>query len=641
MIDNTNHSRATPGPVALVSMPWFWSYMPSIQLAIIKRCLNDLGVESNVFEFYADFVKLTGQALYTTIANSEPYLADGLFTQDYYGDRREAEPGMSQCSSLSLVDVESELRLLFPPVIDRFLDACLADTDWSQFRAICFSLTAQQTGASMALAKRIKEHCPDQFIVVGGAACHGEMGAALLELCPEFDVAVQGEAEHVLPELIRALDGQMSWAEVSGVSWRDVHGEVRRNSSTKLHQLRIPRSALNFDAYFDRIRRTGALQLKQVWIPFESSRGCWYGEKTQCTFCGLNEIIQYRERDNGGLLAELESYERRYAVTSFFAVDLIMPRSFFKGFLPDLEKAGKDWKIFYEVKSNMRREEIALLSRSGVTWIQPGIESLDDDVLALMRKGVKAAHNVQTLRLSLEGNVAVSWNIIFGFPGEKPESYFSMAALFPSLHHLDPPGGLGVFEVHRFSPFHDSPEALGIVVKGPHPKYRSVFPVDEKLLNRLVYRFEFDFIQAPGADLARAHAAVSGAVVAWQDARRRGAAFEAIELSSGEMLLKDSRHTSSAVTTRLSAHQSVLLGYLLEMRAEARLEAEFERFAPSAYRALGGREGLPRLLDRWERDGIVLKLSGYVQGLPTLQSASVPDEFLSRSRPAPVEEIAA
>ncbi len=93
----------------------------------------------------------------------------------------------------------------------------------------------------------------------------------------------------------------------------------------------------------------------QVWIPFESSRGCWYGAKSQCTFCGLHEIMQFRERTRPiQLLSELNFTHwqpERYGEKHFFAVDLIMPRSYFKQLLPQLESMNSGWQIFYEVKA--------------------------------------------------------------------------------------------------------------------------------------------------------------------------------------------------------------------------------------------------------------------------------------------------
>ena len=138
------------------------------------------------------------------------------------------------------------------------------------------------------------------------------------------------------------------------------------------------------------------------------------------------------------MIDTLEAYERDYGCTQFYAVDLIMPRGFEKTVFPEVARRGHDWTIFFEVKSNMKHEDVVSMRCGGVKSIQPGIESLDDDVLRIMRKGVTAAQNIQMLRWARELGMSVDWNILVGFPGESPEHYLNQIDLLPSLFHLAP-----------------------------------------------------------------------------------------------------------------------------------------------------------------------------------------------------------
>jgi hypothetical protein len=67
--------------------------------------------------------------------------------------------------------------------------------------------------------------------------------------------------------------------------------------------------------------------------------------------------------------------------------------------------------------------------RAGVTWVQPGIESLHSGVLKLMDKGV------QLLKWSRELGRRLSWSILWGFPGKKDDWYTDMAGWLPALEH--------------------------------------------------------------------------------------------------------------------------------------------------------------------------------------------------------------
>lgn len=629
MIEDREHSSPLPPlRVALIGMPWFWAHMPSIQLAIVKDLLGSSGVEADVYEFYADFADRFGIDLYGKLANTGTYLAERLFSQFYF-DELKSEP-LNSIPPLAFDHPEIEKYILHfgTPIAEQFLQDCLAEENWSNYDMICFTLTAQQMGATIAFARLLKQHHPRVKIVIGGAGCAGSMGRALLEMCGEFDIAVHGEAETTVPMLVDALKGDRPLASVGGISWRDPSGGVRSNDATTMHDFVHSREPLDFSPYFNRIQNLPKLNSVPSWIPFESSRGCWYGEKSQCTFCGLNEIIKFRQRPTDQIFSELEHYENAYGKNRFFSVDLIMPRTFLKDFLPRMESAKKDWKIFYEVKSNMRRPEVVALAAAGVDWIQPGVESLSDHVLKLMKKGVSAAQNVQCLRLARENNIAVSWNIISNFPKETADDYFTMATMLPHLYHLDPPSGIAPFEVHRFSPFHTEPREHGIRLGGPHHRYRAVFPIADDLLGEIVYRFEYELLQPNEAGLEEALRAVGELVNGWKQARDRECFFRVEYRPNGTALLRDSRQSREVLETSLQPHEASLLDFLEELRPEVRLLQQFASLRPEALAAFGGEQQVQDTIDAWDKAGIVLCASSTVQSLATRTRAATATECM-------------
>ena len=160
------------------------------------------------------------------------------------------------------------------------------------------------------------------------------------------------------------------------------------------------------------------------------------------------------------------------------------------GAAPRLRDAGYDLSLFYEVKANIKREQVALLRAGGVDWIQPGIETLSTPILRLMRKGVTAFHNIRLLKWCAEYGIRVSWNVIYGFPGEPPEEYARMADVVPSLTHLPAPSFYPL-ALHRFSPYHERPHEWGLEVVGPLPYYRFIYPVGAATLRDLAYTFEY------------------------------------------------------------------------------------------------------------------------------------------------------
>ena len=95
-----------------------------------------------------------------------------------------------------------------------------------------------------------------------------------------------------------------------------------------------------------------------------------------------------------------------------------------------------DLDVFIETKSNLNRQQIRTLAVGGVKCMQPGLESLSQNQLRAMDKGVTPIQNIVCLKWSFYYRVVVSWNIFLGFPGETNEDYQRQIELIPSLFHL-------------------------------------------------------------------------------------------------------------------------------------------------------------------------------------------------------------
>src|SRR5207237_3798341 len=115
------------------------------------------------------------------------------------------------------------------------------------------------------------------------------------------------------------------------------------------------------------------LDEKQIWLPWETSRGCWWGQKRHCTFCGLNgEGMEFRARSADRTIADLQDLLARYPECNIAMSDNIMPHSYFRTVLPQLALIRPKAEIFYEQKANLTLQKVRALARAGITRIQPG-----------------------------------------------------------------------------------------------------------------------------------------------------------------------------------------------------------------------------------------------------------------------------
>lgn len=251
----------------------------------------------------------------------------------------------------------------------------------------------------------------------------------------------------------------------------------------------------DFDDYFGAYNASPIKKELQPSLVIETSRGCWWGEKYQCTFCGLNgSTLNYRSKTVDNVLDELQYLSAKYDRRRFQVVDNILDLKYIDKLFPKICDIGLKVELFYETKSNLSKKQLLLMKKGGVNEIQPGIESLSDVVLNIMRKGVSGLHNIQLLKWCEEINIIPYWNLIWGFPGEPPEEYYRMEEIVPLLVHLYLPSGLGKIVLDRFSPYFMEPLQNGIVNVRPVIGYRYIYSLPDELLCKIAYHFDFDYL---------------------------------------------------------------------------------------------------------------------------------------------------
>lgn len=353
-----------------------------------------------------------------------------------------------------------------------------------------FTTTFMQNAPSLAVARRLKLRRPDITVLFGGGNCDGPMGAALHREFDFVNLVLRGEADETFPLLLRALGVGTDLAEVPGLCRRDAVGRSHVNAAPARPVPPAAMAAPDFDDWFARFEASPISRYTEPELVVESARGCWWGERHHCTFCGLNGTsMAFRAKPSGTFSAELDRLVRRHRTLDVMVVDNILEPGYLRTVLPGLAERDWDAHLHYEVKANLTTEQIGVLAAAGVHSVQPGIESLVDDVLARMEKGVRAVHNVRTMRDCESARLEVTWNWLYGFPGETEESYREVLDQLSALVHLQPPTSTARIELNRFSPYFENP-SLGFPERWPAEPYRYVYDLPPDRLDDLVYLFE-------------------------------------------------------------------------------------------------------------------------------------------------------
>ena len=533
--------------IALINMPFSSANRPALGISLLQAGLRRKGIECDLHYFNLRFAARAGLKDFSQVAYGlieESLAGEWVFRDEVFGKPSgRAEHYLEEIplkkfshlfnysSVMSMLKLRSEAH--------DFIEDCLQAKDWAGYTIVGFTSTFQQNLASLALAGRIKELHPHVLIAFGGSNCEGEMGIELHRRFPFLDLVCSGEGDLNFPEFVQRI--------AAGESPQDIHLDgiiTRRNRETvvpgnivcpleKLDELPIP----SYDDHFEQLREYGLSDSVEAIVPLETSRGCWWGAKQHCTFCGLNgSTMSYRSKSPRRALDEIEELGRKYGKV-FHVADNIMDMKYLDTVIPELIERDAGYDFYYEVKVNLKKEHLRKLGQAGVVHLQPGIENLSTSVLKLMRKGCTFLQNIQFLKWTRQFGIAGVWNFLYGFPGEEPAAYQEVAAWVPALVHLRPPEVCCKVRFDRFSPYFTQSDRFHLRNRRTHAAYSYVYPFPEDDLARMAYYFEYDF---DGKDEIDAYAKPAvDLITAWQKAD--GAAVLEAHVEPEELLIIDTR----------------------------------------------------------------------------------------------------
>src|SRR6185437_2765767 len=393
--------------VLLVNMPFADWNRPSFalsQLAALTRREFAGDVEVDVLYLNQDFAKLVGLRAYEAITSDTEHLVSGvgewLFTkvafpetpdnaQDYFARYYIS----SQWKEFRdhLLAIRAQLGSACSELIARY---GLASAD-----VVGFTSMFAQTVPSVAMARLIKDANPDVITIMGGANCEAPMGAAIAGNFRALDYVFAGPALRTFPEFLhRLVAGRRDLiGSIRGIVSRDNAGDPGARDSIGPDRDIDDYIEPDYDAFRTAISADDGPRAQNgtpVLLPFETSRGCWWGEHSHCTFCGLNGLgMGYRAMAPDLALRQFRWLFRFHPwCSSFNCTDNILPRNYLTKVLPYLEPPS-GVTIFYEVKIPVSEADMKTMARAGVTKVQPGIEALNTGTLKLMGKGTTAFAN--------------------------------------------------------------------------------------------------------------------------------------------------------------------------------------------------------------------------------------------------------
>ncbi len=299
---------------------------------------------------------------------------------------------------------------------------------------LLFSNYVWSIEANLEKARRLKEVSPDSIMIHGGPSTpkYEHDAEAFFAAHPGVDIAVRGEGEQTLVEILDALGGRLAGrggdlsalAAVPGLTYRTPDGVVRtadRERMAELDQVPSPYRAGLFD---------GLPVHDAAFLTVETNRGCPYG----CTFCDWGSATNSRIRkfDLQRVVDEIE-WGARHGLRNLFICD-----ANFGIFARDVEiaEAIVACKERYGVPTNVGAcfaknttkyvaQIYSLFWHAGIAF-DPivALQSMDDEVLAAVdRSNIKVqAYDDLADHLRALG-ATVGTELMMGLPGSSPASF--------------------------------------------------------------------------------------------------------------------------------------------------------------------------------------------------------------------------
>ncbi|MGB9179550.1 MAG: B12-binding domain-containing radical SAM protein [Pyrinomonadaceae bacterium] len=161
-----------------------------------------------------------------------------------------------------------------------------------------------------------------------------------------------------------------------------------------------------------------------------SALGCSYGA---CTFCGSNrENADYVPRQIIVMLNEMQSLKQRYGIVRFNICDNNFDPLRAEYFCDELEHQQESvyWQCTSRVYNTLDTTLLRRMRSNGCVLMNVGLESANDRILRLMRKGYTVAQTEQMMLNMEEAGMHVHTYVICGFPTEtEAESENTLAFL--------------------------------------------------------------------------------------------------------------------------------------------------------------------------------------------------------------------
>lgn len=310
------------------------------------------------------------------------------------------------------------------------------------------------------IASIIKQVNPNTVIFAGNSVSTSV--PELLLRNTDVDIAVIGEGDETVVELLRALESGSSLAGIPGLAYLE-DGNYRftghRPLLPDLDAIGHPDWHLfDLEKYqnFGHVNSNTFGDFGEVRaFPLNTARGCPHN----CTFCyHVFKGQKYRRYSDACIMEEIVRMRDALDINFFSLWDELSfptPKSI-EGFLEAL--GGLGFSVGWEATCRaglFKKEHLQLIrdmKAMGCDSMSFSLENASEEILAAMHKNITVDAFIEQAKVLRKGGVVPTTSVIFGYPQETPESIAKtlevcrQCGIYPSVGFLLPLPGTPIYD---------------------------------------------------------------------------------------------------------------------------------------------------------------------------------------------------
>ncbi len=323
-----------------------------------------------------------------------------------------------------------------------------------------------------ALAGKIKKKNPQIKTIIGGPHVTATPEKTMRRFSA-FDIAVLGEGEETIVELISALDSGANLNKIAGLVVRrgkKLINTGRRAPIKDLDKLPVPAWDL-LPGFPQRYRPTPMRIKKFPAAMLLASRGC----PNLCVFCDRSVFGQFcRSHSPEYVFKLIKTLYHQYGVREIlFEDDMFF---IFKDKVKELcrflikERLNLSWSCAGRVNA-VDKDLLMLLKQAGCWHISYGIETGDENILKLIKKNITLEQVKKAVKMTNEAGILAKGFFILGHPTETPETIektINFAKSLPladaSFFKMTPLPGSELYKVaKKYGKFYDDWQKMNLL----------------------------------------------------------------------------------------------------------------------------------------------------------------------------------